>query len=301
MGNTNIEFNINRGRKDHLTSTGGSPWNEDGALLFTTDTNELFYNVGKITNDGEASANRRQIKTAQADQATNADYATQLGNSSESYNYSDIKTNLGNKMDKKDPTGTGNLIVGSNNNPQYNNGETITRADNSIAIGSNNTLGADNCGAIGEQLIVTGDDSLVVGKYNSPSSSTLFTVGNGSSNNRKNALVVGSSDNLNNSLSYLLAEGNIYIGARNANNKVITQNVLENTTSLKNYPTKDEMKTAIGNVVSSAFFLNNGIPDATVSADKKKQLCIDISRGNGVLCYWNKNKNKWIEISAVYT
>ena len=36
-------------------------------------------------------------------------------------------------------------------------------------------------------------------------------------------------------------------------------------------------------------------------ADKKKQLCIDTSRGNGVLCYWNENKNKWVEISAVYT
>ena len=296
-----INFSINRGTKDHLTSTGGSPWNEDGALLFTTDTNELFYNVGKITNDGEASINRRQIKTAQADQATNADCATRLGDNSGSYNYSDIKTNLEKKMDKKDPTGTGNLIVGSGNNPQYNNGETITRADNSIAIGSNNTLGADNCGAIGEQLITTEDDSLVIGKYNQPVSSALLTIGNGSSSSRKNALVVGSSDNLNNSLSYLLAEGNIYIGARNANNKVITQNILENTTSLKNYPTKTEMNTALDKVVSSAFFLNNGIPDTTVSADKKKQLCIDTSRGNGVLCYWNENKNKWVEISAVYT
>ena len=45
MGNTNIEFNINRGRKDHLTSTGGEPWNKDGALLFTIDSDELFYNV----------------------------------------------------------------------------------------------------------------------------------------------------------------------------------------------------------------------------------------------------------------
>lgn len=296
-----INFSINRGRKDKLTSTGGSPWNEDGALLFTTDTNELFYNVGKITNDGEAKTNRRQIKTAQADQATTADYATRLGTTSGSYSYSDINTGLNNKMDKSNPTGTGNLVVGSNNNISYNNGSSIVRANNSITIGSNNTLGADNCGAIGEQLVVTGNDGLVVGKYNSPNSDALFTVGNGTSSSRKNALIIGSSDNqntTNTNLSYLLAEGNIYIGARNANNKVITQSELENTTSLKNYPTKTEMNTAIGNVVSSAFFMYNGTPNNPTDA-QKKQLCINTSKGNGVICYWNGST--WKETSAVYS
>ena len=71
MGNTNIEFNINRGRKDHLTSTGGEPWNKNGALLFTIDSDELFYNVGDINGDGDVSNNRRQI---------NAGYAIAVGN-----------------------------------------------------------------------------------------------------------------------------------------------------------------------------------------------------------------------------
>ena len=71
MGNTNIEFNINRGRKDHLTSTGGESWNKDGALLFTVDSNELFYNIGDINGDGDVSNNRRQI---------NAGYAIAVGN-----------------------------------------------------------------------------------------------------------------------------------------------------------------------------------------------------------------------------
>lgn len=280
MGNTNVEFNINRGRKDHLTSTSGNPWNEDGALLFMTDTNELFYNVGKITNDNDATNNRRQI---------NAGYANAIGNKGTgSYTYDQLKkkyedlensiTNQSNnKMDKVNPTGTGKL-----------------------SIGAENTSNVATSGAIGTGLNLQGNNALAIGLYNSPNANDLFAIGCGSStSDRKNALVVRKGDTNNNSLSYLITEGNIYIGSQSTANKVITQNNLENTTSLKNYPTKTEMNTELGKVVSSAFFLNNGMPDSTVSADRKKQLCIDTSRGNGVLCYWNGNE--WKEISAVYT
>lgn len=282
MGNTNIEFNINRGRKDHLTSTGGEPWNKDGALLFTIDSDELFYNVGDINGDGDVSNNRRQI---------NAGYAIAVGNKETgSYTYDQLKKKYDelessitnqtkNKMDKVDPTGTGKF-----------------------SIGVGNTSNVVTSGAIGTGLELKGNNSLATGLYNSANENDLFTVGcGGSDKQRKNALVVRKGDTNNNSLSYLLTEGNIYIGSQTTGNKVITQNVLENTTSLKNYPTKDEMTTELGKVVSSAFFLNDGIPSPDVSADKKKQLCIDTSRGNGVLCYWNENKNKWVEISAVYT
>lgn len=280
MGNTNIEFNINRGRKDKLTSTSGNPWNEDGALLFMTDTNELFYNVGKITNDNDATNNRRQI---------NAGYTNAIGNKETgSYTYDQLKkkyedlensiTNQSNnKMDKVNPTGTGKL-----------------------SIGAENTSNVATSGAIGTGLNLQGNNALAIGLYNSPNANDLFAIGCGSStSNRKNALVVRKGDTNNNSLTYLITEGNIYIGSQSTANKVITQNSLENTTSLKNYPTKTEMNTELGKVVSSAFFLNNGIPDSTVSADRKKQLCIDTSRGNGVLCYWNGSE--WKEISAVYT
>ena len=56
-----------------------------------------------------------------------------------------------------------------------------------------------------------------------PDDNDLFAIGCGSStSDRKNALVVRKGDTNNNSLTYLITEGNIYIGSQSTANKVIT-------------------------------------------------------------------------------
>ena len=268
-------LNLNLGSKSALTTQPLKDYNKDGAILFTTDTQELFINDGSVTSNNDIS-NRKQI---------NAQYAVALWNpdnenddpftyqdlldtfDSVNNSFADFKTvldaSLNKKMDKADPTGSGTLNLSNTNIP----------AQFSFP------------GALIGSHLVQGDNDqnvIISGQYNKKIGNALFVIGNGTKeSDRKNALVIAKNDS-SGANSHAIFEGDIFTNGLNSiDNLVITQKNLDD---------------ALANIITKPYIAQATPP---TSADDKKLFWINTSKGNGVLNYWNGTK--WQEFSAVYS
>lgn len=268
-------LNLNLGPKSKLTTQPLKDYNKDGAILFTTDTQELFINDGAVSSNNDVS-NRKQINAQYAVALWNPDNENddpftyqQLLNAFEnvSGSFSDfqavLNTSLNKKMNKADPTGTGTLNLGTLN----------ISAQQSFP-------GA----LIGSHLVQGENDQNVIisGQYNKKIENAIFVIGNGTKEaDRKNALVIVKNDKTGAS-SYAIFEGDIFVnGSNNINNLVITQKNLDD---------------ALNNIITKPYIAQTIPP---TSEDDKKLLWINTAKGNGVLNYWTGTK--WQELSAVYS
>lgn len=268
-------LNLNLGPKNKLTTQPLKDYNKDGAILFTTDTQELFINDGAVSSNNDVS-NRKQI---------NAQYAIALWNpnneNDDPFTYQDLinaldtvnnsltdfETNLNaklnKKMDKADPMGTGTLNLGTLN-------ISAQQSFPGALIGSHLVQGENDQNAI------------ISGQYNKKIGNAIFVIGNGTKEaNRKNALAIVKNDTTGAS-SYAIFEGDIFTnGSNDINNLVITQKNLDD---------------ALSNIITKPYIAQTTPP---TSEEDKKLLWINTAKGNGVLNYWTGTK--WQELSAVYS
>ena len=207
-----ISYSLNQGKKNFMNKDLAieDPRNKNGAILFTTDTNELFINTGDITGTNTLS-NRKQV---------NALYATALSDLKDSNNnitINDIQmiqkilglrsgtvsvsTTLDLKMNKKDPRGSGNIIISDDSN--NTNFDIKTENKNNLLIGSNLKLNTDNSNP---------NYNIISGQYNIPLDNSLFIIGNGTANDaRSNAFSIIQN---NNQVDGILS-GNLYVNNSN--------------------------------------------------------------------------------------
>lgn len=292
-----ISYSLNQGKKNFMNKDLAieNPRNKNGAILFTTDTNELFINTGDITGTNTLS-NRKQV---------NALYATALSDLKDSNNnitINDIQmiqkilglrsgtvsvsTALDLKMNKKDPRGSGNVIISDDSN--NTNFDIKTENKNNLLIGSNLKLNTDNSNP---------NYNIISGQYNIPLNNSLFIIGNGTADDaRSNAFSIIQN---NNQVDGILS-GNLYVNNPNVteldkNNIVITEGTLTTRLNMERATTNE----ALEKLTTKPYVVSDTEP---MEDDKKKLLWIDTSsgNGNGILKYWIDETQEWKALSAVY-
>lgn len=292
-----ISYSLNQGKKIFMNQNlvKEDPQNKNGAILFTTDTNELFINIGDVT-DTDTLSNRKQV---------NALYATALSDLKDYNNNITIEdiqiiqkilglkdgtvsvpTTLDSKMNKKNPRGSGNIIISDDSD--NTNFDIKTANKNNLLIGSNLKLNTDNS---------TPNYNIISGQYNIPLDNSLFIIGNGTANDaRSNAFSIIQN---NNQVDGILS-GNLYVNSPNAtdlnkNNIVITEDLLTTRLNIERATTNE----ALEKLTTKPYIISKTEP---IKDDEKKLLWIDTSsgNGNGILKYWVDETKEWKALSAVY-
>lgn len=289
----NYSFHI--GSLGKLTYNAEADYNKAGAILFTKDTNELFININDVS--PTTKDYRKQINSLYATAIKGLD-----GNNilifdakklNEMYNNITNQVNsLKNKMDKNNPTGTGNFILGSNNILN-------TNSNNSTMLGQNLIQGENT------------SNSITGGQYNIKVNNALLTIGSGTDeSNRRNAFAIISSSTTN----YGIFSNDLYIKAGGNNSsipsedyKVLTKKEIEDKIS----KAETDLSTKINNLSPSPFLSSAIQPDSdsSLTEEELKKIhslfWINTSKGNGVLNYWQPNivgdGGSWKEVSAIFT
>ena len=101
--------------------------------------------------------------------------------------FTGVNSSLANKMDKSNPTGTGNISVGNS---------LMNFGTNAQAFGSNHLVTGRNTLVAGEGNEIYSDNTLAFGKYCMPAQNKLEIVGNGTNaNSRSNARTLDENGN----------------------------------------------------------------------------------------------------------
>lgn len=171
-----LAYSTKYGKSLAVSGTSVSLKDQDGTVLSTITTQDTTYSSLEAASGG-----------------TDVSLVT----TGEKYNWNGAVSSLANKMDKANPTGTGNIKVGDTLSITagmnaasfgYNN-TTSTGGTYSLTAGRDNQVKGSSSHALGSNLKASGVCQAVIGKYNIEDTNNTYAeiVGNGGVNARSNA------------------------------------------------------------------------------------------------------------------
>lgn len=289
-----VSYSLHQGKKRFLTTSGDEIYNKNGAILFTTDTNELFININDISSENTLT-NRKQVNSLYSTAIISRDENNQILEPKFDYTIlNEMKKitdaqagKLDGKMDIKDPKGTGNFTIGNTNTFNEN-------SENSALIGNGLQQGENN------------SNSIICGKYNIAVKDALLVIGNGIQGNGSNVFIVTPTFSSFNQNLYINTGGNT-TSKPNDNLKVLTSAEIDKKIS----DAKTDLENQINDLSPSPIYKSASAPEENTSLSSKdlekihQLFWLNTSKGNGVLNYWQPDttgdNGKWIEVSAIFT
>lgn len=289
-----VSYSLHQGKKRFLTTSGDEIYNKNGAILFTTDTNELFININDISSENTLT-NRKQVNSLYSTAIISRDENNQILEPKFDYTIlNEMKKitdaqagKLDGKMDIKDPKGTGNFTIGNTNTFNEN-------SENSALIGNGLQQGENN------------SNSIICGKYNIAVKDALLVIGNGTQGNGSNVFIVTPTFSSFNQNLYINTGGNT-TSKPNDNLKVLTSAEIDKKIS----DAKTDLENQINDLSPSPIYKSASAPEENTSLSSKdlekihQLFWLNTSKGNGVLNYWQPDttgdNGKWIEVSAIFT
>lgn len=289
-----VSYSLHQGKKKFLTTSGDEIYNKNGAILFTTDTNELFININDISSENTLT-NRKQVNSLYSTAIISRDENNQILEPKFDYTIlNEMKKitdaqagKLDGKMDIKNPKGTGNFTIGNTNTFNKN-------SENSALIGNGLQQGENN------------SNSIICGKYNIAVKDALLVIGNGTQGNGSNVFIVTPTFSSFNQNLYINTGNTINSKPDKDDNRVLTKSEIEKEITAA----EDKLQKNINNLSPRPFLSSIDPPDKNVT-DKNELtkihnlFWINTSKGQGVLNYWKPNTigdgGSWIEVSAIFT
>lgn len=289
-----VSYSLHQGKKRFLTTSGDEIYNKNGAILFTTDTNELFININDVSSENTLT-NRKQVNSLYSTAIIGRDENNQqilepkfdYTTLNEMKKITDAQADkLDGKMDIANPKGTGNFTIGDNT---FNE-----NSKNSALIGNGLQQGENN------------SNSIICGKYNIAVKDALLVIGNGTNGNGSNVFIVTPTFSSFNQNLYINVGDSIHSQPSNEDNRVLTKSEIEKEIT----KTENKLQKNINSLSPRPFLLSTDPPDKNVTDKDEltkihKLFWINTSKGQGVLNYWKPDTvgdgGSWIEVSAIFT